>query len=127
MLIALFAMLLLGQGSGVSALIEELGCMEKAIQQTVQDEAVRAEALELVREIRDRVEVYNRQRAETITAFLESENPLAKPSDPVKEQLDEFERATRKGQVEIIRIFLELRSLLTREQWEAVTPPMESE
>ncbi len=126
MLIALLTMLLMGQGSGTSTLLEDLGYMEKAIQQTVQDEAIRSEALDLVRKIRDRSEQYNQQRAETITLFLESENPLAKPADEVMEQLEAFERETRTGQVEMIRLFLKLRSLLTREQWQAVIPPGKS-
>ena len=123
MLIALLAFLLMGQGSGTSILLDDLAYMEKSIQRSVEDEAVQAEALALVGEIRDRAARFNRQREEAISAFLESENPLAKPVGEVARQLDEFEESTRLAQVEIIGTFLELRSILSREQWETIAPP----
>jgi hypothetical protein len=127
MLIALLTLLFLGQGSGTTLFLDDLTHMEKSIRRTVQDETVRAEALGLVREIRDHYADYNRQRAETITLFLETEKPLARPAGDVSRQLDEFEKTTRRAQLELVRVFLELRSLLSREQWEAVAPPLPSE
>jgi hypothetical protein len=103
MLIALLTYLLLGQGSATSVLLEDLAYMEKSIRRSVDDEAVQAEALALVREIRDQSTRYNRQREKAIKAFLESENPLQKPAGEVARQLEDFEESTRTAQMEVIR------------------------
>lgn len=121
MLIALFTILFLAQGSGTSVLLENMVELEQAIVVQVEDPETRAAALARVDEIKTRVERYNDYRRQTIEAFLESDSKPYQPSDELQRQIDAFDRETEVQQREIIGIFLELRTILGPEQWEAVS------
>ena len=120
MLIALFTIMFLAQGPGTSVLMEDLVQLEQAIEVEVKDEETRLQALAMVEDIRQRVERYNEQRRETIEAVLASDSKPYEPSVELQQQIDAFDRETKLQQQEIIGIFLELRSILGPEQWEAI-------
>lgn len=123
MLIALTAFLILHFGFGSSSMLLPFDQIEKAVKQSVTDEAHKKEALKIVDQMKavekTHVEKYKKSMA-SLDRALGQRNAPAGAIEKAAAPLLAESKATR---AELLWLRFELRSVLSASEWAAVFPP----
>jgi hypothetical protein len=116
MLVALVTFLLLS-GSGAGPTIENLKDAEKAVQEIVADEASRDAAVETIHEMADLVRDYNKAKTDTFKKFENATRGYETTSADLHAIIDSEREKMLELQDRIVKLFFELKTHLTEDEW----------
>jgi len=116
MLVALFTFLLLS-GSGAGPTIESLKDAERAVQDIVVDEASRDAAVETIKEMADIVREFNKNKTDTFKQFEKATRSYEITSADLHVIVDSEREEMLELQDRIVKLFFELKTHLTEDEW----------
>lgn len=120
MLIALFAFLFLGGGSGTSELLADLKDFEKAAKQQIVEPAQREQLLATIKLMRSATKDYSKARSKSAKALAKFTKEHEQNTDAINAILQEAEENTTRFQRLILDQLDVLKATVSKEQWESL-------
>ncbi len=121
MLIALL-FLFLGGGSGMSELLGQIDHLEHSIKRNIEASEQRSETLESVKSMKKATKAYSKKRQKHAKSLLKIASVHGRDTVEIDALLELGDTDTQEFQRLIIDHIDELRSALSREQWELISP-----